>query len=223
MALRPTAWREPAWAGRPSTRHSKRPTPLREVTTRPPDRAGSVTSAIGGAARKILDDRAGERAADLLVRGDEEDERPRRRAPRRHLPEGLEREERPALHVVDPRPVEPVALPPHRQVALDGAERVDGVEMGQEERRGLVPLGPRAQHQHVAEPLPAGDPLDRHRRAGEAAHHEVHHQVDAGPAVGRALGADPGEEGVEGAFGDVGGGHGGCGALLRWGWPEGRP
>ncbi len=44
MALRPSSWREPEWAGRPSTVTSNRPTPLRAVTIRPPSRAGSVTS-----------------------------------------------------------------------------------------------------------------------------------------------------------------------------------
>ena len=44
MALRPSWWREPEWAGRPVAVILKRATPLRAVTILPPSRAGSVTS-----------------------------------------------------------------------------------------------------------------------------------------------------------------------------------
>ena len=44
MALRPSSGREPACAGTPLMKTSKRPTPLRPVTILPPSRAGSVTS-----------------------------------------------------------------------------------------------------------------------------------------------------------------------------------
>ena len=67
-----------------------------------------------------------------------------------------------------------------------------GVEMRQHEPAGRVAARPGAQDQRVAKPVPAGHALDRYRRIRDLGGHEVHHPVDAGPGIGRALDAGPG-------------------------------
>ena len=152
----------------------------------------------GGVAGEVLDHRPRRRAADLLVGRHQVDERPPGAAGAGDRLEGLERQIRPALHVVAARAIEPVALEPHRQIVIGGAERVHGVEMRHDEHGGLARLRPRPQHQHVAEPGPARDALDRDRRVRDLGRDEVHHPVDAGRRVRRALGAQPGRQVLEG-------------------------
>ena len=55
------------------------------------------------------------------------------------MPERVPRETGPALHVVDAGAVDPVALPPHTQDLVDGADGVDGVEVAQHEDAGPSP------------------------------------------------------------------------------------
>jgi hypothetical protein len=152
----------------------------------------------GGTPGEVLDDRPRRRAADLLVRGHEVDERAPGASRAGDLLEGLERKIGAALHVVAAGAVEPVAVEPHGEVVLGGAEGMHRVEVGDDQDCRLVPLGARPQHEGVAEARAAGDALDRDRRLGRVGRDEVHHPVHARRRMGRALGLEPDGQAFEG-------------------------
>ena len=123
IALRPLAWCVPEWAERPSNLTSKRPTPLRAVTILPPSRAGSVTS-TAAEARPICSISPRVVGEPISSSGVNRNTIGRFAVPASATSlKACKREPGAALHVVDARAVEPVALDPHGEVARAGAER----------------------------------------------------------------------------------------------------
>ena len=117
MALTPCSKLPPEWAALPATSIFMKTPPLRPVTTLPEGRPGSELSTARALPRRLLDDRPAGGRADLLVRGDEPDERRRRAAElvvgRKH--ESVHHE--PGLHVADARAIGAPVLDPERAPA----------------------------------------------------------------------------------------------------------
>src|SRR3546814_4005750 len=72
-----------------------------------------------------------------------------------------------ALHVIDPGPVEAVAVAAHRERVRKRAHRVDGVDMGDDEDAGTAIVRAGVKHSAIAETVAAREALDRHRFTGD--------------------------------------------------------
>ena len=146
-ALAPDSGSRPACDSTPRTCTSKMPTPLRPVFTAPSALA-SNTSTAAASAQASLDQRARERAADLLVAVEQQAQRRVRHAggaQRAHRPDRLHQ---PGLHVEDAGPGDAVPVDPDRPV-VEGAgapHRVVVREQGQRVRTGTGVL----EHHDVA-------------------------------------------------------------------------
>ena len=75
---------------------------------------------------------------------------------------------------------------------LQRSDRVDGVEMGQNEPARRIPVRPRTQDQPVPEPVSAWHALDRNRSPRHFGDDEVHHSVNPIWVMAWALDASPG-------------------------------
>ena len=141
------------------------------------------------------------RAADLLVRREQERDRQLRGLRARDLPERFEREIRAALHVEQAGPVELVAVAAERERPGKRADRMHGVDVRHDQDAGAAPRRLVAHDQIVREPVSPRHALDRHGQVRDIGLHHVDHAVDGGLAAGRAFGFDPaldaGDHGAE--------------------------
>src|SRR3546814_18169225 len=72
-----------------------------------------------------------------------------------------------ALHVIDPGPVEAVAVAAHRERVRKRAHRVDGGDMGDDEDAGTDIVRAGVKNSEIAETVPDRGGLDRTRFTGE--------------------------------------------------------
>src|SRR6516162_4187850 len=143
---------------------------------------------IAIAARLPFDEAARDGAAHFLVRREEERDRQRGMPPRaRDALVGRDREHQPAFHVVDPWPVNPVALPPPWQLASERPQGMNGIHMTQHQDARLVAAGMTAHPQNVTERI-AGEIAFAHGTSTvEEMHNRLEHAVDAGGMARGAL------------------------------------
>src|SRR3546814_15818719 len=93
-------------------------------------------------AAEILDERARGRAADLLIGREEKADRASDRgAEARGIAKRHQGQIDAALHVIDPGPVEAVAVAAHRERVRKRAHRVDGFDNGDDEAAGTIGRG----------------------------------------------------------------------------------
>ena len=142
IALRPSSWRTPAWLAAALHRHDEashalaRGDDLVAVAARLHHQAVFVILGDG------LDAGARGRAADLLFRDEQEgDRQPGLLALPDEVAQRVIGDVAARLHVVDAGPEDAVALAPHLEVALDHADRMHRVEMGQ--HQDALALAPR--------------------------------------------------------------------------------
>ena len=149
IALMPSVKLPPECAALPVTRNAENTPPLRPVTTLPDTRPGSRVEHHAGPPRLGLDHRAAFRAADLLVAGEQADQRRRRAA---KLREGGKHEavhHQPRLHVGDARAV--------GDAVADGERAARHLAVGEH--------GVAMAHQHDVAAGIARRPVPRHRGA----------------------------------------------------------
>ena len=212
----------PGMGGAPRRRHLEDRDPLASGDDAPAVAGRLGDEDVAGGPRGRLDDRARRGAPHLLLRHEQEGdgERGLTTGPD-EVPERVPRETGPALHVVDAGAVDPVALPPHTQDLVDGADGVDGVEVAQHEDAGPVAAPFAARGEEVPVAVPSRGAVDA---GGERPHRRldvVHHPVDRFRIMRRRLDPDPFEDllqelvRVDARFVAAGGGGGGRAASVR--------
>ncbi len=156
----------------------------------------------GVAARLRLDARARGRAARLLV-GNEHDGNRHVRPPSGRVKMGERRhgDRIAALHVVDAGAVGPVAVDPPGQVGVERSNRMDRVDVAEQQDAWPFRFARDAADQDVAIAHRAGDALNAGAGAAQKRLRMIRHAVDRRDVLGRALDGHPLADGIEECFG----------------------